>query len=294
MASLLTLNGYPLNQSKKKPGKSDKATLKTMVIADPGVAFVLSLDLPGYADRVTRMTLSFTLGPSAEEVHHRVDIGLGVPSGLLDLSQDLLFVTPFIDAHYGQEISQSQTPFFFTLNIQLFQGSTLILPGAEDPWTLSFSGETPAAMVKAGTFRLLSAPGSSLPLHTPSPVDDPHPVTYSDILYHQEGLTYRLLLPPVTQDAATNAITRLWVNGSPAHFCNMGLAASTELDHPFSMDEHCLVWMPYPHTKGEAFTLSTGHINVEVFPQTLGLSNLNQVTTPVPALNTQRITIDVS
>lgn len=263
------------------PSGGSKAKLSQMIIADPGVAFKLNFELDAnFLEHTRSIAISFSLGPSANEMHHHTNIGISTAQNeLLDLTQDFVFVIPFIDPAFNIETGN----YHYELRVEFFDNSSHIILGPQY-WTPFFSGAISSNLVKRTGQFSLTLDGQSPEYINPTNPATGDPVLYSHILFHQLGAAYSVQLPAITEDQVTAAGLHFWVNMDESRICNVALFHAEET-HTFNMNQEAgFIWMTYPRTT-QGLTLSSAQINVEPFPQDLGVSNLNYIEETVSAVS---------
>jgi hypothetical protein len=255
----------------KNPTGGNKAKIKKMVVADPGLGLQIKLDVdPSVSDRTNCFVIIFHLGKKNAdgviEYHHQVIISSNVITGTLDLSDELIFVVPFIDTRY---VADTQSELDYKIRIE-YRENDIFLAGFERADILLkediSSTQQFTCTVNGGTH--------SPPFQNPTPPADPNAMKYTNVLFHKSGGSFELSFPSHITNLSSS-IAHLNKNGDAegANYTIQALKPDT-----FTVHDKGFSWLTYPKSTENNAEVTSTNINIEPFVDTspnTGIVNLN-------------------
>ena len=180
----------PIDIGSSNSSGGNKAKIKKMVVADPGLGVLINFEAGPQAD-FNEIKLHFELGRMVGSqfiIHHEADFSTSInPLSSILFPLDLIFVTPFVDSNFLHEPSED---LYFKLNVSYIKTSIDIH---------TFYMEEPALVEMLEKHKTLdyNLPSTESYLSQVGPIN---PIEFSRILFHTDGTAWESSFPDPNTD----------------------------------------------------------------------------------------------
>ena len=259
------------------PTGGNKATIKKMVVADPGLGMQIKMDCDSsIASQINAFLLIFYLGKKNEqqqvEYHHQVNVRSNTTNGALDLSQDLIFVAPFIDTRYAED---TDTELDYRVRIEYHNNDSCLA-------AFEKAGVIPKADIFSNKQFSCKLDGQLNSPHiiTPAPPSESNAIKYSRVLFHELGGSFELSFPAAASLLSSSYSYLLKTEAENSNYKIMALKPDY-----FSIHDKGFSWLPYPRSVENNQEVTETSISIEPFiadsPET-EIVNLNYPVSILP------------
>ena len=249
----------------KNTSGGNKAKIKKMVVADPGLGMEFTLESD---TDIASFSITFRLGQAAGVYHHRVTFSMGAqidaedPTNTkMDLSAPFVFVVPFIDTNYINDLGIEQNPnenIYYDINVQYFKMDAAKKLIHYTSFSHADSVENDQIQMNNKKFKGYLNGHEITGVSQRNPQEGDNAMAYEKVLFHAKGSAFDLTFPATaTQIKGSSTFLYLNSHDMPSNYSMEAIIGK------FKVDDKGFCWMPYTQASDINAINENTHISIQ-------------------------------